>query len=211
MGSSAPIWVALIDDDQRIHTLITELLRNRDDIALVGQGLRGEDAISVCRVGRPDIVLMDVVMPGIEDAAATQSLLEAFPSIKVLALSSYQEYEHILAMLNSGATSYLVKDALFDDLLDTILMTHQGNTVLSPSVKKTLLSPIPVQKDTFHLTDRELDVVRLMGQGLTNRQIAVELEISSSTVSFHLNNILSKMDLQTRSEILIIAAKHGLI
>jgi len=206
-----PIRVVLIDDDQRVHTLITELLRERTDIALVGQGFRGEEAVSICQIGRPNIVLMDVVMPGIDGAEATQCLLEAFPHIKVLVLSSYQEYEHILAMLNSGAISYLVKDALVDDLVDAILMTHQGNTVLSPSVKDVLISPTPLQKNTFRLTERELDVVKLMGQGLTNRQIAGELKISSSTVSFHLNNILGKMGLQTRSEILVVAAKHNLI
>lgn len=203
-----PIRVALIDDDRRVHTLIAELLRDRADIALVGQGLSGEDAISVCQIGQPDIVLMDVVMPGTSGAAATKCLLEAFPDVKVLALSSYQEYEHILAMLNSGATSYLVKDALVDDLLDTIVMTYQGNTVLSPSVKNELLHPAPPEKNTFHLTDREIYIVRLMGQGLTNRQIAARLQISYSTVSFHLDNILNKMGLQSRSEVLVVAAKH---
>ncbi len=206
-----PIRIVLIDDSQLYHTLITELLRNNPDITLVGQGFRGEDAISICQICQPDIILMDVVMPGMDGAQATQSLLESFPDIKVLALSSYQEYEHILAMLNSGATSYLVKNALVDDLVDTILMTYQGNTVLSPSVKKTLLSPPPPAKTDFGLTDRELEVVTLMGDGLNNREIAAQLAIGPPTVSFHLKNILSKMNLQTRSELLVVAAKHDLI
>jgi NarL family two-component system response regulator LiaR len=153
---------------------------------------------------------MDVVMPGMNGAETTRMLLEKFPHLRVLALSSYSEYEHIKEMLDSGAIGYLVKDALAEDLISTIHATHAGNMVLSPKIARTILSP-PTTSSDFELTERERQVLTLMAQGLTNGQIALLLSISQPTVRFHINNILLKFKVETRSEALVAAAKSHLI
>jgi len=205
------IRVVLIDDDPKYHILVDELLSTSEEIVLVGKSTRGEDAISICMAQKPDIVLMDVILANTDGADVTNKLLSKCPDVKVLALSASDEYEHILAMLNNGATSYLVKETLVDDLLDTIVSTYQGRTVLSAQVKHALINPRPLKNIDFGLTKRELEVVSLMGKGLTNREVAHNLGISSPTVSFHLKNILDKMGIESRSELLVLAAKHDLI
>jgi NarL family two-component system response regulator LiaR len=203
------IRVILIDDHQDIHDAVTALLRATDDILLVGQSYHGDDALELCRVTRPDLVLMDVVMPGLGGAEATRHLLAHYPSLKVLVLSSFREYEIIKAMLDAGASGYVVKDAIAEELLDTIRAAHSGSAVFSSEVAQTLLSP-PEATD-FGLTDREIAVLGLMAEGLNNSQIADRLEISVHTVRFHLKNILAKLGVDNRSAALVLAAKANLI
>lgn len=206
------IRIALVDDNQAIHDVVSRLLKNTDDMSLVGQSFRGDEAVQLCSLTTPDIVLMDVVMPGMGGPEATALVIARFPNTKVLALSSFREYEYILDMLTNGATGYLVKDVLADDLVSTIHATVQGNTVLSPDAAQAILSPPPSSlAQSFSLTKREQEVLELMARGLNNSQIAHELDISVPTVRFHLTNIIEKMDVQTRSEVLVLAAKHNLI
>ncbi|MFW5748283.1 MAG: response regulator [Chloroflexota bacterium] len=208
-----PIRVLLVDDHPHIHDVVTRLLEAVDDILLVGQAYNGEDALRLCPKIAPDLILMDVVLPGMSGIEATQAVLERVPSVRVLVLSSYNEYEYIRAMLASGATGYLVKDALVDDLIMTIRSTIKGNTVLSPQVARLLIDPpsITDHPPHFGLTERELQVLELLAQGYTNAQIAITLNISQPTVRFHLNNSLAKMNVDTRSEALVLAARTGLI
>jgi NarL family two-component system response regulator LiaR len=203
------IRVILIDDNQDIHDAVAALLRTTDDILLVGQSYSGDDALELCRVTRPDLALMDVVMPGLSGAEATRQLLAYCPSLKVLVLSSFREYEIIKAMLDAGASGYVVKDAIAEELLDTIRAAHSGSAVFSAEVAQTLLAP-PKTTD-FGLTDREMAVLGLMAEGLNNGQIADRLEISVHTVRFHLKNILAKLGVDSRSAALVLAAKSNLI
>ncbi len=154
---------------------------------------------------------MDVVMPGLSGAGATRAVLEAFPSIKVLVLSSFREYDNIKEMLDSGAVGYLVKDAIIEDLISAIHATHTGHTVLSQEAAKALLTPANASLPDYGLTDREVEVLRQMAEGNTDAQIAQALDISPSTIRFHQNNILHKMDVSTRSQALVTAARLGLI
>lgn len=211
MNESHAIRVMLVDDQQAMHDIVAALIGTVDDIQLVGQVHHGADALTACAMLRPDLVLMDVVMPSMSGPEITAALLTRCPDIKVLAISSYHEYEHIKAMLDAGAIGYLVKDALAADLLDTIRATHRGNTVLSPEVVQSVLAPPPESAPDFGLTERELQVLRLMAQGLTNAQVADDLAISAPTVRFHLGNILAKFNVETRSEALVLAAKSGLL
>ncbi len=211
MGDDTPIRVVLVDDHQHIHDIVISLLKSVDDIRLVGQAYQGDDALQICQMATPDLVLMDVVMPGASGSQTTRALLEKHPALRVLALSSYSEYEHIKEMLDSGATGYLVKNAIAEDLINTIRATHRGNTVLSPEVTRTLFAPPSDQPPDFELTDRELQVLKLMAQGQTNGQIALALGITQPTVRFHLTNILLKLKVETRSEALVIAGKHRLV
>jgi NarL family two-component system response regulator LiaR len=210
MDEVTPIRVVLVDDHQHIHDAVISLLKTVDDIRLVGQAYQGDDALQICQLATPDLVLMDVVMPGLNGSQATRALLKQNPAVRVLALSSYSEYEHIKDMLDSGATGYLVKNAIAEDLINTIRATHRGNTVLSPEVTRTLFAPPSDHPPDFELTDRELQVLKLMAQGQTNGQIALALGITQPTVRFHINNILLKLKVDTRSEALVIAGKHHL-
>jgi NarL family two-component system response regulator LiaR len=204
--------VVLVDDQQDVHDAVRILLRNSDAIRLVGQAYNGDDALQVCKMTRPDLVLMDVVMPGTNAADTTRALLKAQPDLKVLVLSSYQEYEYIKDMLASGALGYIVKTALTNDLITTIQDTVQGKMVLSPEVARQVLDP-PAEnhKAEFNLTEREQEILTLIGSGLTDGQIAAKLGISPPTVRFHFKNILHKFNVETRSEMLVIAAKSNLV
>jgi NarL family two-component system response regulator LiaR len=211
MDENAPIRVVLVDDHQHIHDVVISLLKSVDDVCLVGQAYRGDDAIQISQITRPDLVLMDVVMPGISGAETTRALLEKYPNLRVLALSSYSEYEYIKEMLDSGARGYLVKSAIAEDLINTIRAAYTGNTVLSPEIARTVFSPPTSKESDFDLTDRERQVLDLLAQGQTNHQMALALGISQPTVRFHINNILLKFKVETRSEALVVAAKHRLI
>ena len=206
----SPIRVVLIDDHLQIHTVVQATLNSTPDFKLVGQGANGQDAIALCEQYKPDIVLMDVVMPIMDGIEATMVLHERFPNIKILVLSSFHDHESVYTMLRNGAVGYLTKDTLAQDLVETIRATFQGKMVFSPDiVEQLVLSPHPAVD--FHLTDRELEVLVLLAEGMTNQQSAQRLSISVSTLKFHMNNIYEKLGVQTRSEALVLAAKNNLI
>ena len=204
------IRVVLIDDHFSIHDIVGTLLKQTPDIKLVGQGANGQDALDLCERVQPDIVLMDVVMPVMDGIQATELLSERFPSVKVLVLSSFQDHESVYAMLRNGAAGYLTKGTLSQDLVETIRVTCQGKMVFSEDIVEKLVSP-PQPAADFHLTDRELEVLVLLAEGLTNQQSARRLSISPSTLKFHMTNIYQKLGVQTRSEALVLAAKNNLI
>jgi NarL family two-component system response regulator LiaR len=204
------IRVVIIDDHIQIHTIVSDLLKQTPEIKLVGQGANGEDAVYLCEHNNPDIVLMDVVMPVMDGIQATKLLHERFPLVKVLVLSSFYDHESVHTMLNNGAVGYLTKSSLAEDLIETIQATYQGKMVFSPDIVKQLISK-PQPTIDFHLTDRELEVLVLLAEGLTNQQSAQRLSISVSTLKFHMNNVYDKLGVQTRSEALVLAAKNNLI
>ena len=204
------IRVVLVDDHMQIHKIIQATLFATPDIKLVGQGANGQDGIDLCKQYQPDIVLMDVVMPIMDGIEATKVLHERFPDIKILVMSSFHDHESVYAMLRNGAVGYLTKDTLAQDLAETIRATFQGKMVFSSEVGAQLVSS-PQPAVNFHLTDRELEVLVLLAQGLTNQQSAQKLSISQSTLKFHMNNIFQKLGVQTRSEALVLAAKNNLI
>ncbi|PID86124.1 MAG: DNA-binding response regulator [Chloroflexi bacterium] len=212
MTTYSLIRVLLIDDHRQVHQAISTILATVDDIELVGQGSNGLEGINLCVELKPDLVLMDVVMPVMDGVAATAVIHEQFPNIKILVLSSFQDHESVYAMLRNGAAGYVTKSALTHELVDTIRTTQKGQVVLSPEVAERLWQQDPIPKvERFHLTDRELEVLVLMAGGQTMNQIAQELVISPSTVKFHINNILAKLSVKTRSEALIVAAKNNLV
>ena len=205
-----PIRVVLVDDHFQIHKTVQAILRATPDIRLVGQGGNGREGIELCEHYQPDIVLMDVLMPVMDGIEATKTLHERLPEIKILVLSSFQDHESVYSMLRNGAVGYLTKGSLAEDLADTIRTTFQGKMVFSSDVGAHLLArPEPVVD--FQLTDRELEVLVLLAEGLTNRQSALKLSISQSTLKFHMNNVYRKLGVQTRSEALVLAAKNNLV
>jgi NarL family two-component system response regulator LiaR len=205
-----PIRVVLVDDHQQMHQIVRATLAATTDIKLVGQGANGQEGIALCEQLQPDVVLMDVVMPVMDGIEATKALHERLPAIKVLVLSSFQDHESVYAMLRYGAVGYLVKSSLAQDLTETIRSTVHGKMVFSSEIGAQLMSP-PQPAVNFHLTDRELEVLVLLAEGLTNQQSAQKLSISQSTFKFHMSNIFQKLCVQTRSEALVLAAKNNLI
>lgn len=205
------IRVILVDDHRHTHDAVAGILATAQGIELVAQGSNGEDALLLCEQYQPDLILMDVVMPNMDGIETTQIIRERFPAIKVLVLSSFQDYETIFAMLQSGAHGYVVKGALVHDLVSAIRATVDGNVVFSPEVTAKLIQRSVAEPASFGLTARELEVLRAMSEGLNNTEIGTALTISPSTVKYHVTNILSKMGANSRSEALVIAAKGHLL
>lgn len=210
MQGKSDIRVVLVDDHLQMHKIVEATLRTIPDIKLVGQGANGEEGVDLCKQHQPDVVLMDVVMPIMDGIEATKILHGRFPEIKILVMSSFHDHESVYAMLRNGAVGYLTKDTLARDLAETIRATFQGKMVFSSEVGAQLVSS-PQPTVNFHLTDRELEVLVLLAEGLTNQQSAQRLSISQSTLKFHMNNIFQKLGVQTRSEALVLAAKNNLI
>jgi len=188
MTEKTPIRVVLVDDHTQMHRIVHAILGATTDIKLVGQGANGQEGIALCEQYQPDVALMDVVMPIMDGIEATKVLNERFPATKILVLSSFHDHESVYAMLRNGAVGYLTKDSLAQDLAETIRATFQGKMVFSSEVGAQLLSP-PQPAVDFHLTDRELEVLVLLAEGLTNQQSAQKLSISQSTLKFHMTNI----------------------
>ncbi len=212
MQPEAPIRVILIDDHRSIHEIVSSLLSTAGDISLVAQGSNGDEAVRLCEEFHPDLILMDVVMPGMDGVAAARAIREKFPAVRILVLSGFQDDDSVHAMIESGASGYILKGELARCLINAIRTIHQGEAVFSAPVAEHLLNPDQAEAGRgFHLTDREIEILRLLGSGLNNYQIASELTISQSTVKFHIANILGKLGVETRSEALVTAAKHNLI
>ena len=205
-----PIRVVLVDDHAQMHRIVHTILAATTDIKLVGQGANGQEGIALCEQDQPDIVLMDVVMPIMSGIEATKVLHERFPAIKVLVLSSFQDHESVYAMLRNGAVGYLTKSSLAQDLAETIRATLQGKMVFSSEVGAQLVSP-PQPAVDFHLTDRELQVLVLMAEGMNMPEMAAKLVVSPATAKFHMENICRKLGVRTRSEALVVAAKNNLV
>lgn len=210
MTERKPIRVVLVDDHAQMHRIIRAILVATTDIKLVGQGSNGQEGIVLCEQYQPDIALMDVVMPIMDGIEATKVLHERFPAIKILVLSSFQDHESVYAMLRNGAVGYLTKSSLAQDLSDTIRATFQGKMVFSSEVGAQLVSP-PQPAVNFHLTDRELQVLVLMAEGLNMPEMATRLVVSPATAKFHMENICRKLGVRTRSEALVVAAKNNLV
>lgn len=204
------IRVVLVDDHLHIHRAVQKILRTTKDISLVGQGANGQEGVSLCEQFQPDVVLMDVVMPIMDGIEATRKLHKNEPKIKILVLSSFQDHESVYTMLRNGAVGYITKSSLAEDLAETIRTIHQGKMVFSSEVGEHLMAP-PQLAGEYNLTDREMEVLVLMAEGLTNKESAYRLSISQSTLKYHMNNIYRKLGVQTRSEALVLAAKSNLI
>ncbi|HLD94697.1 MAG TPA: response regulator transcription factor [Anaerolineales bacterium] len=210
MTDQKPIRVVLVDDHAQMHRIVHAILGATTDIKLVGQGANGQEGIALCEQYQPDIALMDVVMPVMSGIEATKVLHERFPAIKILVLSSFQDHESVYAMLRNGAVGYLTKSSLAQDLAETIRATLQGKMVFSSEVGAQLVSP-PQPVVNFHLTDRELQVLVLMAEGLNMPEMAAKLVVSPATAKFHVENICRKLGVRTRSEALVVAAKNNLV
>jgi NarL family two-component system response regulator LiaR len=209
---SQPIRVMLVDDHTMVRRGLATFLKVFDDFKLVGEAENGADAIQLCAKVLPDVILMDMVMPGMNGATATRAIRQKYPHVQVLALTSFKEGELIKSALEAGAIGYVLKDISADDLARAIRAAHAGRATLSPDAAQVLvetanLPPAP----GLDLTERERAVLALMVEGLNNTQIAGRLTVSPSTVKSHVSNILSKLGVSSRTEAVTLALRHGLV
>ncbi len=212
MGESNPIRVLLVDDHAVVRSGLAAFLLAFDDLELVGEAGSGEEAVRLCNQLRPDVVLMDLVMPGMDGAAATRTIREQCPEIQVIALTSFKEEELVQGALQAGAISYLLKNVSADELADAIRAAHAGRSTLAPEAAQALVHAASHPPPPGHdLTHREREVLALMVEGLSNREIAERLVVSHSTAKFHVSSILSKLGVASRTEAVALAVQHRLV
>jgi len=212
MTTNKTIRVMLVDDHVHVHEAIAETLSLASDISLVAQANNGFEAITLCKRFVPDVILMDIVMPKLNGIEATKQILEIYPNIKILALSSFQDKNSVEAMLESGAVGFILKDDGSDDIADIIRTANKGKSVLSSDIMNLILeSNKGVATSDVVLSTRELEILKLIAQGLNYGEIAEQLSISYSTVRFHVTNINSKLGATSRTEAVSLATKAGLI
>ena len=207
------IRVMLIDDHAVVRSGLSTFLMTCDDMELVGEASSGEQALSLCPQVKPDVVLMDLVMSGMDGATATRMIREQCPAIQVIALTSFKEQELVQGALQAGAIGYLLKDVTADELANAIRAAYTGKPTLAPEAAQVLIQAtrMPAEKIGFDLTDREREVLALLVQGLSNNDIADKLVVSRSTVKFHVSSILSKLGAASRTEAVAIALQNHLV
>jgi two-component system, NarL family, response regulator LiaR len=212
VSPSQLIRVMLVDDHAMVRRGLATFLKVFDDLELAGEASSGEAAIQVCGKIQPDVILMDLMMPEMDGATATRLIRQQFPRVQVIALTSYKEEKLVQSVLEAGAIGYLLKDVSADDLARAIRAAHSGRATLAPEAAQALVNAanqptIPGQD----LTGREREVLALMVEGLNNTQIAARLVVSPSTIKTHVSNILSKLEVTSRSEAVALALRSGLV
>lgn len=211
MSEQNPIRIMLVDDHAVVRSGLRFFLLGFDDMELVGEAESGEEALQLCAKIQPDVILMDLMMPGMDGASATRAIRERYPQVQVVALTSFQEEDLVKNALQAGAISYLLKDVQADELAAAIRSAYAGRPTLAPEAAQALLhAATHPSKPGRNLTKRERQVLTLLTEGLSNNQIAERLVVSRSTARFHVSNILSKLGATNRAEAVAIAVKQKL-
>ncbi len=206
------IQVMVVDDHAMTRRGLAAFLRIHSDLELVGEAATGEEAIDLCRQINPDVVLMDMVMPGVDGAHATNVIKQRLPRTKVIALTSFQDDSLVQKALQAGAIGFLYKDVSADELASAIRAAHAGFSMLSPGATRTANKPVePSPEQKYSLTARELEILRQMVAGLNNTMIAEELTVSPSTVKTHVSNILRKFEATSRAEVVGVAVRYKIV
>jgi NarL family two-component system response regulator LiaR len=207
-----PIRVVIVDDHDMVRSGLAVFMDAFDDLQLVGEARSGSEAIRLCSEVQPDVVLMDLVMPDVDGVAATHAIRQAQPHIQVIALTSFDDQHLVQGALRAGAIGYLLKNTPIDELASAIRAAHAGKSTLAPEALKALLeaSARPPEPE-YDLTERELEVLALVVEGLTNPEIGERLVIGQSTVKTHVSNILGKLGVSNRVEAASLAVERNLI
>jgi DNA-binding NarL/FixJ family response regulator len=220
-GPSRTIRIVVADDHEVVRTGFADLLRTQPDFTVVGIASDGAEAVRICRELRPDVVLMDVRMPGMDGIEATRQLVGSQPSgPRILILTTFDLDEYVYDALRAGASGFLLKDVTAERLFEAVRVIAAGNALLAPTITRRLISdfaqlrPPPDAAFTAalsELTPRETQVLRLVADGLSNPEIAARLFVTEETVKTHVSHVLSKLGLRDRTQAVVAAYESGLV
>jgi two-component system, NarL family, response regulator LiaR len=219
-----PIRVLVVDDHVIVRDGIRALLKTRPDVEVVGEAGSGRDAVAMAADLRPDVVLMDLVMPGMDGIEAIRLIVADRPDSRILVLTSFSAEDKVLPAIKAGAMGYLLKDCDSEELVRSIHQVHRGESSLHPKIARMLLQELAAprgenDRDSIQrsgrptvdpLTERELEVLKLVARGKSNREIADDLVVAEGTVRTHVSNILAKLHLASRTQATLFALREGL-
>jgi two-component system, NarL family, response regulator LiaR len=209
----ADIRVLIADDHPLVRQGLRSYLATLEGIEVVGEAADGAEAIRLAADLRPDVVLMDMSMPNVDGIEATRAIGERVPSTKVIALTSFATDDKVFPAIHAGAAGYLLKEAEPSEIADAIRKVYDGESILHPSVQQRLMQEVAAGTPRSHRTDltaRELEVLRLIASGRSNREIAGELEVAEKTVKTHVSSVLAKLGVADRTQAALYAVEHGL-
>jgi DNA-binding NarL/FixJ family response regulator len=198
------ITVLLVDDHQLVRRGFRRMLEDESDIAVAGEASNGEEAVEMARRLKPDVIVMDFALPGLTGAEATRQILKGAPATCVLMLSMHAEPNYVRTCLDAGARGYLLKNAIDLELIDAVRKIATGQQVLDPRLAASTLSAPP------QLTPRELEVLQLIVNGKSNREIALILKVSANTVAVHRANLMQTLDIHNTADLVVYAIRNGL-
>ncbi|WP_329368539.1 response regulator transcription factor [Streptomyces sp. NBC_01483] len=215
-----PVRVVLADDQQLIRTALRMVIADIEDVEVVGEAADGEEAVTRTEELRPDVVVMDIRMPGVDGIEATRRITAGPGESRIVVLTTFDDDDYVYGALRAGASGFLVKDMALDDIIGAIRVVAAGDALIAPSVTRRLIQdftsarsaePPRPRRDLTAITDREREVLTLVGTGLSNAEIAERLFISVATAKTYLTRLLSKLDARDRVQLVIIAYEAGLV
>jgi len=202
----------IVDDHEIVRRGLGRLLSQFETLDVVGEASNGAEALQLCGELKPDVILMDLVMPGMDGLAATEVLSRQFPHAHIIALSGDAESSRVMAALRAGAGSYLLKNVSINELAEAIQQASEGKASMSPEATQALIDAVSqphIPLPSF--SERERAILKFLVQGLTNQEIAAQLEIGLSTVKYHLAGLFTKLNVSKRAEAVAVAIKHNLV
>ncbi|HWF57861.1 MAG TPA: response regulator transcription factor [Candidatus Dormibacteraeota bacterium] len=208
---AATIRLVIVDDHPLVRRGLCELFGGEDDFEVLEAVGDGQQAVSTVLERQPDVVLMDISMPGMDGIEATRRLLAVRPETRVVVLTSFADHERVMEALDSGAIGYILKEAESDELLRGVRAAAAGDSPLSPRAARAVLTARRGRRPFDELTSRELDVLKLVARGLSNKQIAWRLAISEKTVKAHMTSIFGRIGVADRTQAALWAQRHGVV
>lgn len=210
------IKVVLVDDQLLLRESIAHLLENDDEISVIGMGANGYEAIELCESLKPDVILMDIEMPELDGVSATKIIKERYKEVKIMILTTFENPDNIMESFVNDADGYVVKNISHIDLVRSIKCVNNGLTVIHKSVKKIMMNRFKGLTDcktkyVHVLTEREIDIVRCIAEGLSNKEIAAKLSYSQGTIKNNVSKILEKLEMSDRIQIAIFAIENGMV
>ena len=212
------IRILIADDHPLLREALCQVFSNQKDMEIVGQAGNGEEAIDLASQLKPDILVMDIMMPKFDGLEASRQIKKITPNTAILILTAYDDDNYVLGLLEAGATGYLMKSAKGQDLIEAVRAVRAGESVLHPKIiekllKQAMVKPVETAEHKIKelLSDREMEMLKLLATGMSNKEIAEKLCLSLRTVKAHMSNIFTKMNVASRSEALVEALRKGLL